>query len=334
MRSDTRSDGAIVRGGRLAGMARGTSGYSSPFRRWDSNSWVRAKPRRRHDFSDELDFFPADLTPLPSSALLRARDPDALRRELTVQQLYAYLRMTVAIELFVVNRATTALYTRSAPVDIPADCARDALRIYTDEGGHAEMCETLVAEVHAATGIEPLPHEPAFAGRLRALQAACTDVPADLFAVFAAVVSETLLTPALTAIPVDPALQPTVRAVVGDHAEDERRHFAYFRRLHFRLWDQLSVGHRRTLGAVVPQIVTALTAWDTRVVVDVLGRSPAFGGRVEECAEELAARERTETTRRTSAAHTVRMFAESGAFDDDNDAPGIEAAFAAAGLRP
>lgn len=301
---------------------------SSPLRAWDRNSWVRSKPRRAPEFSDDLDYFPAGLTPLLGLPL---DDVGLSRRAVGVHQLYAYLRLTVAIELHVVNRAMLLVHEHRMPFAVDEELARDTLRVYTDEGGHAEMCSSLASAVQAKTGVAAVAYEPSFLRRLRVLEAArSVDLASELFAFLAAVVTETLVTQALTSIPTDPTVQEPVRAVVADHAADERTHFSLFRKLYFRVWDQLSDAQRRTVGRLVPAMVVVFTDPDLAPILTLLDDARLSPRRRTKCIDAVACDPSVEARRRRAAAHIVRMFAESGAFDDDV----VVQAFAAKGLLP
>ncbi|HEY2671028.1 MAG TPA: hypothetical protein VGJ07_11720, partial [Rugosimonospora sp.] len=115
---------------------------------------MRAKPRRNSPFRPGLDFFSADLCvplrhPQVRAAGLR------VRRDLLVHCLYQYLEFTVQLETGPVNEACLLLRSPAFLPSLPTGMKNDALRIYTDEAGHAEMSHTLQAAVQEETGVPP-----------------------------------------------------------------------------------------------------------------------------------------------------------------------------------
>lgn len=300
--------------------------YRSPFDRWDAQSWVRSKPRCNDAFAPDLHFFPPDLCPPLVHPAVRALAPEA-RSRLLVHQLYLYLEFTVRLETGPVNEACLHLRSGTVLPWLPQTMRDDVLRIYTDEAGHAEMSDTLLSRVRAATGVEPLAHDPAFLAELATLHAEDSGLDSAMVTLFFVIVSETLITASLRRIPHDDRVQRQVRDLVADHAADEGRHHAYFQQLFAHLWPRLPPATRRRAGVLLPRMMLAFLTPDagamTAVLADCGVDQPAA------VVSDVLTDPRTADGIREGARPSLRMFRAQGVFDD----PEVSAAFAAAGLR-
>jgi hypothetical protein len=299
-----------------------TSPYRSQFRRWDTQAWVRSKSRRSGAFDPRLSYFSAGLSPLLQHPVLSQR-PAPVRERLLVHQLYLYLEFTVRLETGPVNDACLLLREPARWPRLPDGMRDDALRIYTDEAGHAEMSHTLMTAVRAATQIAPVPHEPQFLRKLAAIYAADTGLDRSLLTLFFVIVSETLITVPLSRLAQDEQVQHQIRGLAADHAADEGRHHVYFRQVFDCVWPQLPDDLRRRVGVLLPRMMLAYLAPDeaafTAVLADCQIDQPA------DVAREIAALPSTQAGIRQAAQPSLRMFARGGVLDD----PLIADAFAA-----
>jgi hypothetical protein len=305
----------------------GGAAYRSRFTEWDRQAWVRSKPHRSAPFSDELEFFSPDLCPLLRHPEVRAA-PAPVRRAIGIHALYLYLEFTVRLETGPVNEACLLLRSPDFLPWLPTGVRDDALRIYTDEAGHAEMSHELMARVRAASGVEPIRAEPRLLGELARTRATAPAGVRPLVTLFFVIVSETLITATLTRLPRDERVQPAVRDLAADHAADEGRHHAYFRQLFEYLWPRLPVPLRRQVGLLLPDFVEAFLWPDEPALTAVLG---TFGGTFAEPARivaEVVADERTRAEVRRGAQPTLRMLAQHGVLND----PPVRAAFRRRGL--
>jgi hypothetical protein len=302
--------------------APGDAAYRSRFAEWDQQAWVRSKPHRSAPFSDRLQFFSPDLCPLLRHPQVRAA-PASTQRAILVHALYLHLEFTVRLETGPVNEVCLLLRSPDFLPWLPAGMRDDALRIYTDEAGHAEMSHALMARVHAASGVEPVRHEPRFLVELARISAAQPPTLRRLVTLFFVIVSETLITATLTGLPRDERVQPAVRELAADHAADEGRHHAYFRQLFEYLWPRLPAPLRRQVGMLLPEIVEAFLWPDEPVLTAVLA---AVDGGFEAPARivaELVADDRVRADVRAGAQPTLRMLIQHGVLDD----PPVRAAF-------
>jgi hypothetical protein len=302
-----------------------TPAYRSSFDQWDTRAWVRSKPRRAGAFDPGKVFFSPDLCPPLRHPAVRAQ-PKAVHDRILVHHLYLYLEFTVRLETGPVNDVCLLMREPAFLPWLPGGMRDDALRIYTDEAGHAEMSNTLLSGVRAATRVDPLPHEPRFLRELDELRDTGPDLDASLVSLFFVIVSETLITASLNRLPHDVRVQVRVRELAADHAADEGRHHAYFRQLFDHLWPRLSAVERRRIGVLMPRMLSAFLAPDQPALTAVLAdcgipRPAAVAGEVVTAPETL-------TTMKRAAVPTLRMFAQRGVFDD----PVIADAFTASGL--
>jgi hypothetical protein len=287
--------------------------YRSRFQRWDTQSWVRSKPHRSGDFDPRLDFFSPDLCPPLHHPAVRAQ-PRNVRERLLVHHLYLYLEFTVRLETGPVNDACLLLREPSFLPWLPDGMRDDALRIYTDEAGHAEMSHTLMTAVRAATDVTPLPHEPRFLRDLAGLHHADPGLDRQLLTLFFVIVSETLITSSLHLLPRDVRVQRQVRELAADHAADEGRHHAYFSQVFGLLWPRLSAPERRRVGVLLPRMMLAYLALDEAALAAVLADCGL--DRPAEVARETATAPGTRAGLRHGAAPSLHLFAQGGVFDD------------------
>ena len=300
--------------------------YRSAFRSWDTRAWVRSKPHQPTGFGDGKAFFTPEVVPLlalPEAAALPRDTVD----ELGARHLQWHLAMTVALELGPVNDAVVAIREDGR---FPKELRHDALRLYADEAGHAEMSATMADAVERSTGIAPPAATPPFVRRVREHLAAAEPDARHAVRVLAAFVSETLISMTLTRVPYDDRVQPGVRQLVADHADDERRHAVLFRHVFARLWPALDPDVRRAAGVLIPDLVHAFLAPDPGELLATAAAYPeAFPdpAAAARAAVDLA----TSTGAYAGAAEpTLRVLHEHGVFDD----PDVAAAFVTRGLFP
>jgi P-aminobenzoate N-oxygenase AurF len=307
------------------------NGYRSRFTGWYERASVRVKPRRvLEPGSGDQVYFPPEHLPILAHPIVTERGAP-LSHFLQVQRLYQYLHFTTELELYAVCPVASGISRHRVGLEVPEAARRDAFKIVTDEAWHAQFSYDLMRQIEAETGIAvPELAAPPFVAMLddvtERLSPALRGAELTLFAV----VSETLITALLAALPHDRRLPAAVREVVRDHAEDEGRHHAYFRYFLELLWNSLDTAQRRDIGPRLPEIIDAFLVPDYRA----LARSLMDGGLSVSDAEQVLAESYpdsvTESARAVAAAPTVRYFTEVGALAE----PATREAFAAAKLLP
>lgn len=303
--------------------------YRSAFRSWDTKSWIRSKPHRAALFDARLAFFAPSAVPLLAIPEAR-RLPIDVRDDLCVRHLQWHLAMTVPLELGPVNDACIVIRDSEHTRTFPRELRHDVLRLYADEAGHAEMMSAMCDAVEDATGVAAPSGQPQFVRRVGELVAAAEPSRRDLVRFVAGLVSETLITVALTAIPLDDRVQRPVRELLADHAEDERRHAALFRDAVVRLWPALPLDARRAVGVLVPDMLLAFLEPDRAELAATAAAYPEWFPDVPAVVEAAVRTARATPGFRDAAASTVRALRDAGAFTDDD----VVEAFRATGFLP
>jgi len=290
--------------------------YRSTFAQWHERASVRSRPARvlRPPPAD-CRYFPPELFPVVGHPRVRALGEPAVRR-LLVQRLYGYLLFTVELEETAVVPVTSRLGRGRLEIDVPDRMRADAFKITTDEAYHSLFTYDLIAQVADETGVPPLlPAEPPFLRELAATRTAGDPVVRRLGPLLVAMVSETLISRVLSDLPGDARLPSAVRAVVRDHADDERRHHAYFRVLLRQVWPQLGQAEQRVLGALVPRLVRGFLAPDLAHTRRLLGAAGLRPGEADEVLAEVYTEPRVNRDVAHAARRTVRYFEEVGALE-------------------
>jgi hypothetical protein len=303
--------------------------YESQFVKWDELSYIRTKPRRATPFDPNLYFYPAGMATLFAHPKV-AKSPEHIRRKLLVLHLYNYLEFTVRLELGPVNEINKLLCHEEFLPWLPSQMKDDAFKIYVDEGAHAEMCHTLMMAVQESTKVERLRLTPAFLRTLDDLVSREEPEYRPLIKLFFVIISETLITGSLVKLPKDESVQRAVRDLANDHATDEGRHHAYFRKVFEFVWHRLPRGLRRKIGVLLPDMILAFLQPDKSALTRMLESFPEEFPKPEQIVEEVVAYKSTHDGIVASASPTLRMLREHHVFDDR----AIDGAFMGLGLVP
>jgi P-aminobenzoate N-oxygenase AurF len=314
--------------GELPAVERWIHQYRSRFERWDEDAIVHT-PHKIAPFEDDLLFFsPAVAAPFLHPAVEDA--PEEVRRQILVLSLFDWLEFTEWLEMGPVNDSCNLLRRPHFLPWIPAGMRLDALRIYTDEAGHAQMSHELAREAERATGVTSLQLRPSFLDSFEAIVANHDSHIEPLLTLCFAIVSETLITGSLKRLPADEKVQLAVREFARHHAQDEARHHHYFRELCEMLWPRLPRELRLTLGSLLPEMILTFLKPSYDAMFRVLSQFPQTFEHPARLASELIASSRLEDGVKQACNPTLRMFANAGVFDDQV----VLDSFAEHGLRP
>lgn len=306
----------------------GGSEYRSPFTRWDSRAAVRTAPRRELAADDDGLFFSPELVPVARHPLVAGIRPDMFR-EVLVQHLYRYLDFTTKLEHLVVNRTVLGIAHGMVSIELPQQMRFDAYKIYCDEAYHAVFSQDLLRQTVAHTQITPrLPQAPYFLVRLQQLQEGVESELRSLVELLFVVISETLISGTLAAIPSDPQVVPAVDDIIRDHAADEGRHHAYFAAFLRIMWGWLTPEERTASALLVPDLVDAFLQPDRSASREELLGYGLSEDAVEQVIAECWPDALVRKTVAASAERTVFYFRELGVLDD----PRVAERFAEAGL--
>jgi hypothetical protein len=301
--------------------------YTSRFDEWDKKAWVRAKPHRLAPFEPGLQFYSESLAVLFHVAEVAKAD-SGVRRKLLALHLFSFLEFTVWLELGPVNEVCELIRRPDFLPWLPSQMKDDALKIYVDEAGHAEMSAALERAVSKSTGLQPLRTRPRFLSMLDSLVEAHEPELAPLIKLMFVVISETLITGTLTTLPKDPTVQRAVKELAADHATDEGRHHAYFRDLFSYVWPRFPGDLRQILGPVLPKMILAFLEPDPNNLRRMLEVFPQEFPLPEGVVAAAIAAPSTASGMRYSAKPTLRMLADAGVLAE----PTIHLAFVRSGL--
>ncbi|NDI33445.1 diiron oxygenase [Chengkuizengella sediminis] len=296
-----------------------TKEYKSPFSTWDEVASVRTKPSRTYSQTQQEKsqfFFSPELVPITQHPLVQERG-EKIQKIITVYQLYAHLDFTENLEHEAVNYVSFKLGRNTLGLDMPYEMIEDAWKLYVDEAYHFKFSAQLINQVELATGIErPLMEKPRF---LRLLHQLASDVPPekkDLVYLFFSIVSETLITGTLNVVPRDERIVPTVREVIGDHAEDEARHHVYFAKVLHQAWIQLSEADQRLIGTMLPKFIYGFLEHDLTLVRCWLKLLDFPKKLIERIIEESYPRDQIILDVRSGSKMTLKHFKRNGLFDE------------------
>lgn len=239
--------------------------YESRLKDWDRKASVRAKPRRSinpNEISSSV-FFPPEFIPLARHQEIKNLRPE-YSKMVPIQHLYRYLDFTVKLEHLVVNQTTLAIAQGQLGFDLPDEMVFDAYKLYCDEAYHAFFSIDLLKQVESLTNVQPkLRPVPHFIEKLSKIQQSLPDqCSRSLAEIFFVIVSETLISATLSQIPRDKNVIGAVRNAIGDHAEDEGRHHAYFASLLKIIWPQLTPKQQGTVGVLLPKFILTFLSPD------------------------------------------------------------------------
>jgi hypothetical protein len=294
--------------------------YKSAFDKWDKASWVRAKPHQEDlaPFQSGLQFFSEDLAILFQAPVVRKASAET-RSKLLAYQLFVYLEFTVWLEMGPVNEVCDLIRREDFLPWLPQQMKSDAIKIYVDEAGHAEMSHALIVAVEKHLGISKLKNiRPAFLMTLDKLIRREEPEFHSLIKLFFVIISETLITGTLIKLPKDETVQAAVRAVASDHASDEGRHHAYFRAVFEYVWPRLPREVRRKIGVILPDMILAFLQPDVASLTKVLQAFPHEFPEPRQTVEEIVYSARARQGIRDSAAPTMKMLKDNGVFEERN----------------
>lgn len=304
------------------------AGYTSPFTSWFDKSGVRSRPHHQLGTDGGEVYFSPELVPTATHPLVAERGEQVVSGVL-VRRLYDYLHFTTELEQTAVIPVVSQIARGRAGFELPTAMRADAYAILTDEAWHAQTSYDLIAQVEERTGVlAGALVAPQFQTGLETVRARLPAHLRGLEALVFAIVSETLISATLVALPRDTRLPRCVRDVIVDHAVDEGRHHAYFAALLTRLWPRLSAAEARAVGVEVPAMIEAFLMPDTAALADGLRDARLSPAGLSRVLADIADEREVTAQVAAAATPTVRRFEQVGALED----PAIQEAFEAAGL--
>ena len=303
--------------------------YKSKYEDWDDRASARAKPRRMLTEEEMIGkvFFPRDLVPMSNANVLDLAPSAA--DSLLIQRLYCYMNFTVVLEHYAVNPVLLQIGHGFSGFQFPDEMKFDAFRIYVDEGHHAQVSHDAINQIQQMTGVAPIRFEaPEFMLKLETIIAT---VPVELRStarLYFTIVSETLISSILSTIPNSEEVVPFIREVVGDHAEDEGRHHAYFAKVLELTWPQLSAQEQAIIGPLIPQFMMAFLAPDRQAMRQILIWNDLDSSEADRLIEDCYPEYQVIKDAQNCAQVSLRRFTKVGVLDNSETAQ----AFCDAGL--
>ena len=206
------------------------------------------------------------------------------------------------------------------------EARQDAHLIYTDEGGHSEFCFEFATRLRSQAEIDdeqPLAADGSFAERLVG-----REEQAGLIRLFWSLTTEMLVTPHLLSLANDRSVQPSVRKICRDHADDEARHHVFFSQVLRNLWPNLSMEGRKALAEEAPRALLAFLEPDQRWLISLLEGFPLITQDPASVVREAVTAPQVGARLRRSARSTLRAFSRAIGYQDFY----LGQAFKAAGL--
>jgi hypothetical protein len=273
-------------------------------------------------------YFPPELVPAAKHPLVLQRGDEAVRHVL-MQRLHLYLDFTAELEQWAVNPVCALIARRRSGLDLPEAMLADAYKIYTDEAWHAHFSDDMQRQIEVTSGVGALrPSVHSFRRRLEAGGAHIPAMSAGVAQLFFTIVSETLISGVLAAIPNDYRIVPAVREIIADHAVDEGVHHAYFANLLEFAWPQLPKCDRAAVALALPHFIRAFLDPDLAALAAILHDTGLASDEVGQVISDAHPPANTAATVRAGAQMTMRHLRRVGVLDL---APAREA-FAAEGL--
>ncbi|MGE0635791.1 MAG: diiron oxygenase [Bacteroidia bacterium] len=291
-----------------------TEKYHSTFIDWDTKSYVRSKPHSLKKFKKNKTFFSQKLAFLFKHPEV-INQSQKVKNELLVYHLYNYIEFTVWLELGPVNEVCDLIRKPSFLPWLPSTMKDDALKIYVDEGGHAEMAHALRERVLEFTNLKPFKFEPSFLQTLNYIIESEPKELTNLIKVFFVIISETLITGTLSVLPNDESVQISVREFARDHAMDEGKHHAYFRQLFEYLFARLPREMKIKIGRLLPKMILAFLKPDSNLFVKILERFPKQFPYPSKIVEELLTNDEMILGIKASAKPTIAMLRYNSVFE-------------------
>lgn len=223
-------------------------------RDWYTNATVRSSQRHvlEMPFLEEELYFRPELIPHFSHPIIEQSGP-VVERGILVHALLEYLNFTENLEHHVVNQVAYAIARDEYSISTSPETRLDAYRIYVDEAYHALFSADLRFQVEKQTNIQAIPAIPQFLTVLRQLETTVDPKHVEIVRLFFTAVSETLISANLRDLARDKRIQPPVRHIVQDHAQDEAIHHAFFADFLGKSWIQLSEEQRSVVGPLFPK---------------------------------------------------------------------------------
>jgi hypothetical protein len=302
------------------------------FSKWDAVASIRTKPRQRlsppkNASCADLVLFSPDLVPIAAHAAVRER---GLSSQIRMQHLFRYLHFTAILEQQYVNPAIVRIASRDLGLSLPNSMIIDAYRIYCDEGYHALCSADLAQQVIDFGGVAPISRSrPQAFTDLDTLIAGTPNDLKPLLNLAFVIVSETLISAILAVSHADIRVEPAVRQVILEHAQDEAVHSAYFSDLVKIIWPQLPGEMRSAMACAIPRLMTIFLSPDIQHYTHVLSQVGYTPQLSQQILGDCFPRQSVLDAIHSAGMGTIGLFESVGALD----LPEVQDAYHLCGIR-
>ncbi|MNJ34253.1 P-aminobenzoate N-oxygenase AurF [compost metagenome] len=227
------------------------------FERWDNESSVRSRTNHHQLSQADIDstttknWFPPEMLVFLRHSAIKAMPNNSIKY-LQAHYLVHFLDYTTTLEHTVVNRAVENIVHDRMGIKFSKD-ARDAgLKIYTDEGYHAQFSADLAEQI-----VEHFRFPRIVSARITKLSTlleTSNKSQYSLIQFLIGFVSETIIASELLDLSRHKLIAP-VHNVFRDHLHDEARHAQYFSDCFVSIWQHLKSNDRTLAVQYLPKIL-------------------------------------------------------------------------------
>lgn len=216
------------------------------FERWDTESSVRSRANRHQLTQADIDstttknWFPPEMLVFLRHPAINAMPNNSIKY-LQAHYLVHFLDYTTTLEHTIVNRAVENIIHDRMGIKFSKDARNAGLKIYTDEGYHAQFSADLSEQIAEHFHFPRVTS--ARIAKLNSLLKTLSRSQYSLIQFLIGFVSETIIASELLDLTRHKLIDP-VHNVFRDHLHDEARHAQYFSDCFVSVWKHLKANDR------------------------------------------------------------------------------------------
>lgn len=257
-------------------------------------------------------WFPQGFLAYLSHPAIEALGQTVIHR-LSANHLVYFLDYTTVLEHRIVNRSVETIIHGELKVHIPSRMKTAALQLYTDEGYHALLSNSLAEQIAKYYGIGLRPVMPHRITRLNTLLDRTPDKHRALAWFLVGFVSETIIARELLDACRDD-LVSSVQAMLRDHLADEARHSRYFSEVFHYLWLTLNSRQRAFAARLLLDSIRIFFEVDDAWLRESLRGAGIGETAITEILGELTSSQATLQRVRSGAGATLQALRKAGFF--------------------
>lgn len=212
--------------------------YHNPYQKlWEKNSSVRTRSIKSIDFQEKGYFFPPEKQPLVTYDEISSLGEETIQKILLLC-FVKYLKDIVELEIKPINEVCNKIFHNELPIQYSEELKLNALTIIIDEYYHVYNAQSILYQLEKGFPYINDYHYP-----LSDAYSALVNIKNELdpkfrdaFQVIAVSTFETTIVKELIEFFNSEKLHPSVKEYVGDHVNDEAKHFNFFFQLMSYSW--------------------------------------------------------------------------------------------------